>query len=263
MFSPSRLTEGVADVWVLWAVSAVALVWLSRWLRVRRPRLALRALARDERGASYTLSVVLVLPLYTVLVCLIVQTTLILVVKIGTLNAAYAAARSGAVFLPPARVSSDAADRAEREIRQAAILAMTPFASSDSKPAVVATARLDVQAEREYLAAYQLYAGDLALDNADDVLPRKRCYADFATDVQVVPRPGEVPSPSDRNVTVTVTYEMPLSIPGVARLLGGEQKFLPLARFFSRPVTSTVILEQELPQTRDRTLGINYGYTRI
>ncbi len=52
----------------------------------------LQKLNRGEEGGAYTLSYVMVIPLLMLLVCAIVETTLMMSAKLGTVYAAYAAA---------------------------------------------------------------------------------------------------------------------------------------------------------------------------
>ena len=89
-------------------------------------------LVRDEEGGAYTLSYVMVVPIIMLLMCLIVETTLMLSAKLGTVYAAFAGARVASVW-------SSAADwdRAEQRIEQAAIKAFVPFASGSSTGAGV------------------------------------------------------------------------------------------------------------------------------
>ena len=58
----------------------------------------LRRLAVEEDGAAYTLSYVMVIPVYALLICLIIETCLMLTAKLGTVYAGYAAARSASVW---------------------------------------------------------------------------------------------------------------------------------------------------------------------
>ncbi len=58
----------------------------------------LRALARSRRGASYALPVVLVVPLYLAVLLAAFELGLVLLAGVGTRYAAFAAARSAAVW---------------------------------------------------------------------------------------------------------------------------------------------------------------------
>ena len=58
----------------------------------------MRRLANDEDGAAYTLSYVMVIPVYALLICLIIESVLMLTAKLGTVYAAYAAARTASVW---------------------------------------------------------------------------------------------------------------------------------------------------------------------
>jgi Flp pilus assembly protein TadG len=89
----------------------------------------LRRVHRDQRGAGYTLSYVLTMPFYLLLVCMIVETPLVLMAKLGTVRAANAAARSAAVYAS----TEDWSDVEERALR-AAKQSMTPLASGVQGP---------------------------------------------------------------------------------------------------------------------------------
>src|SRR5438445_63931 len=64
------------------------------------------------------------LPIYIILICLVVETTSLLIVKVGTMYAAYAAARSRIVWDPT--MPAVGQERMELAGKQA----MVPFASS-------------------------------------------------------------------------------------------------------------------------------------
>ena len=59
---------------------------------------SLRRFAHDEEGAAYSLSFVMVIPIYGALDVLDHRRTLILTAKLGTVYAAYAAARTASVW---------------------------------------------------------------------------------------------------------------------------------------------------------------------
>ncbi len=58
----------------------------------------MRQLVFDEDGAAYTLSYVMVIPVYALLICLIIESVLMMTAKLGTVYAAFAAARTASVW---------------------------------------------------------------------------------------------------------------------------------------------------------------------
>src|SRR6185503_19043092 len=94
----------------------------------RTPRIpgpaTLRRLAIDEDGAAYTLSYVMVIPMYAILMCLIMETVTMLTVKLGTVYSAFAAARTASVWS-----SATTWDKTLVKAQDAASKAIVPFAS--------------------------------------------------------------------------------------------------------------------------------------
>ncbi|GAB6165570.1 hypothetical protein JCM19992_15700 [Thermostilla marina] len=92
--------------WFLWLASALAaarlLVYLSR-ARFRRDALA--TLHVDQRGAVQSLSFVLTLPIFVMLILFIIQVSQLMIGTVVVHYAAFAAARSAVVWIP-ARLES-------------------------------------------------------------------------------------------------------------------------------------------------------------
>lgn len=86
----------------------------SRWLR---------AFARSQRGTSYALPYVLVVPFYLAFVLAVFEMGFLLIAKIGTQTAAHAAARSAAVWH-----SAPAEKLPELRPKQAAWMALAAYA---------------------------------------------------------------------------------------------------------------------------------------
>lgn len=232
--------DTIAPVLATWIVSASALAWLTRRVIVRSPWRRLRRLGRSERGAAYTLSVVLVLPIFILLIAVITETTLLLQTKIGTSYAAFAAARTAAVWLPFEPFDVDARER----IHQAAIAALTPFASSRDvhlEPARTSGGFDTFEAEGVRAALNAMSDTPIELD----LVARKRAYATLAVDP---PKIEIVPTPRGATATVTVTYHAPFHT-GVGRLFGRRPPW-PNARFFTYPITSQATLDVEVPYNR-------------
>ena len=245
MIGPYELIRSVELVWLVWLASALGLVWSSRRMRGQPLRAGIRALVRDEEGAAYSLSYVLTFPIYLLLVCAIVQSSTILVVKMGTVYASFAAARSAAVWL-----SAEPASAAEGQVRRAAVHAMVPFASSNSAHLKrLGASGGGVAQARQYHNAYLKYS-------ENGPAPEKYTSAKFrcaeaATTATWTPgKPRE-----NEDVTLTLTYRMPLSIPWFARLVGHDDGIYP--------IETQVTLQNEGPKGADRhpsgrPLGIDY-----
>ena len=93
-------------------------------MTIRSPSASLRQFCNDEEGAAYTLSYVMVIPVYALLICLIIETVLMLTAKLGTVYAAYAAVRTASVWS-----SHTTWEKAKEKAERAAFQSMTPFAS--------------------------------------------------------------------------------------------------------------------------------------
>jgi len=242
MRNPSEIFRSVEDVWVLWAAAALALTALARG-----PRRAggWRRLLESEDGAAYSLVYVMTFPIYMMLVCLVIQSTLILVVKMGTVYAAFAAARAAVVWGPAEPPMG------LEKARLAAVGAMAPFASSSSSHAAGAgVSGASSPAARRYFEAYRRYSRGPATAN---YLISKYRFAERATEVS----PGATPARPGDDLTVEMTYEMPLVIPGAGRILGHRAPW-PAARFWTRRIASSATLTDETPAGPDQTLGIDY-----
>ena len=229
--------RSVGDVWAIWCLSVVALSLLVRKavMRARWPRW--RRLVTDEGGATYTLALAIVLPFYVVLLATVIVSTQIILVKLGTVYAAYAAARAAIVWGPANP------EIAYQKCQLAAVQALTPFAANH--PLYLApnggAAFTDPVGHEDYYRAYSHYAENGA---PFDYLARKREYAIRATTILTPQNLGVRGETIDEDFAVTVQYEMPLDVPAVGRLLGHVAPW-PLARFYTRTVTSTVTLAKE------------------
>ena len=201
---------------------------------------AMTRIATDEDGGAYTLSYVMVVPFVMLFMCLIVETTLMLTAKVGTVHAAFVGARVATVW-------SSATDwqSAEERIEQAAVKAFVPFASGSSDGDV---ANSQPPSMDRFLASYQAYAED----PVSAAYVRKK-YQNAASKVSV--RTDGPPSTWDANVTVTVTYESPFRVPGIGRLLGEDGGN---GRYYF-PLETSVTLRNDGPQNARQDLGIGYG----
>lgn len=267
--------SSVGDVWLLWLIGVSCFCWLVRRSLRRASWHNLRAFAADERGASYALGYVMVFPAYLLLMCLILQATLILMVKMGTVYASYSAARTAIVWRPsqPER-PSDTDNRyqfAKKRTHRAAALAMAPFASGFqhhlNKAQPLARFNLFKQAEAVlYESMYQRLAkhtrdtdtgksfypiqrfGPKALARKQYV-KNKLLFAAAATSVEM---PEEIPA-WNTDFAVTVTYTMPMHVPAVGRVFGSWYK-----PFYGRDISTTTTLPSEAPETASKRMNIPY-----
>ena len=203
-----ELFRSVELVWALWLASLSGLALLAvaaGRLRAARP---LRDLPPCQIGAAYTLGYVITLPLFALLVCLVVDMSLILTAKVGTVYAAFAAGRSAVVWMP----SGAGPQAARNKARTAAAMAMTPFASGAR--AHQPTSGSAASFGPALVAAHRTFAAKPA---GDDYLLRKARYAQWATEVQLAG--GDR---ADRDLTVTIDYRAPFHLPGIGLLLGAK-----------------------------------------
>jgi hypothetical protein len=233
------------DLWVVLALAFTALLGLTLLTYRRCRRIwSLRHLGRAEAGAAYTITMVATMPIYAMLVAMIIECTLTLQVKIGTLYAAYAAARSAAVWYP-AEVPRAVI---ERKVKTAAVQAIAPFASSrDDHLAGIGASAGDAPEANDLYEAYAAYChGPITFACLDNKLR----YAWQATTVSVEPScsgPGA-------DLTVTVRYQMPFHS-AIGYCLGGRRSSGGLCL---REIETTVTLPKEGVKSPTQTLGIHY-----
>ena len=202
-----------------------------------------RRFARDEGGAAYSLSFVMVIPIYALLICLIIEAALILTAKLGTVYAAFAAARTASVWS-----SHTSWEKTQEKAQRAALQAMVPFASgTQSLISNVPTDADTVADGLYYIGAYQAYAKDA---QSTKYLASKYGYASRNVKVTIEGPPAS----SDAPIVAKVTYQFPFNVPGIARILGDKG---PDGYFFN--ISSTATIPNEGPQDNRKTIGIGYG----
>lgn len=209
-----------------------------RGFRARLPT-AIRQLVAGEAGAGTSLAYLMVVPLFIVTMMLILETCFMLLARVGVGYAAFAAARSAIVL-------GEQAD-AETGVRQAAVAAFTPFASSLRTAAGNAAA--DGQA---YVTAFEEEAGRRGADTTNKGYVSRQ-HADAAGHVTVAVRRLPRGEPWEEDVEVTVAYAYPFVIPLVGRLLGA----VSAGGVFQ--LRGAAVLGMEHPENPERKLGINYG----
>ncbi len=119
MNSVASLFESVLAIGVLWLIAAGGLLLLGRrgaraWRRRRD--------CGGERGFDYTLNLIATIPVLGLLVLLLLDCSMILTTKLGTLYAAYTAARSGVVWEIARSGRGPAQGDAGRRARPGAVL---------------------------------------------------------------------------------------------------------------------------------------------
>jgi hypothetical protein len=263
----SEYFHSVEHIWLLWLAGTVLLAVLTcralhsfRWSACRAFLLA------EEEGAAYSLAYVMTFPIYLALVCGVIETSLILVVKIGTVYAAYAGARSAIVWS-----SAEPANQQQSRAERAIVHAMTPFASSNPLHAERAGVGGQMPSgAREYARAYQQFARKpkdgsfLAMfkpgadwntggGSVEQYLIAKYRFAKRASKVRLEP-PGTPGWNAD--ITATVTYDYPFNILGVGRLLREPTASAAIGQPALR-ITSKATLPNEGPKDGVR-LGIHY-----
>jgi Flp pilus assembly protein TadG len=209
----------------------------------RRRRGIIARFARDEEGAAYSLSFVMVIPIYALLICLIIEGALILTAKLGTVYAAFAAARTASVWS-----SHTTWEKTEEKAQKAALQAMVPFASGTQDFLSNVPDDADTVADGAiYIAAYNVFAKDA---QSTKYLASKYGYASRNVKVEI----EGPPTSSDAPIVAKVTYQFPFNIPGIARILGDKG---PDGYFFN--ISSTATIPNEGPRDNRKTIGIGYG----
>ena len=224
-------------IWLISAITCVAITWRAKraisWCQ-------LCSLHKDERGGAYTLSYVMVIPIYLIAFCFVVETTFMLIAKLGTNYASFAAARTAIVWLPFG--GDDKIDAAAKQ-------AFVPFASG-LRPTPSAS---DSKGKQQYLKAYQEYCAQIgAPGDYARFIGRKYDYAHAAISTSTETIDHE--EKWNEDIAVTVTYEFPFSVPIVGRLLGRHKS----GDLFVYDIRSTTTLQIENPQNDEKRLGINY-----
>lgn len=233
--------RGAEGLWFGWLVAGLAALVVTARGLARLTRADLRRVLSEEDGAAYSMAYVMTVPIYVLLVCFVVELTFVLVAKMGTVYAAYAAARSNIVYR--SLDSGGADDRA----RQAAIRAMLPFASSSRMHGGSGGGN----GAGEYDTAYRRYApGGFA---PSEMIRMKFGYATKATTIQV----SKQDSAPNGLVRATVRYAAPLHVSMVGKVIGRKA-----GKYYVVDLTTSVALPDEEPVSEDRTLGIRYDPPR-
>jgi len=209
----------------------------------RRRQSGLARFVRDEEGAAYSLSFVMVIPIFALMICLIIEGALIMTAKLGTVYAAFAAARTASVWS-----SHTTWEKTEERAQKAALQAMVPFASGTQ--GLLSNLPDDPKVVQDgvvYIGAYHAFAKD---PQSAKYLASKYAYAARNVKVEI----EGPPTNSDTPITAKVTYQFPFNVPGIARILGDKG---PDGYFFN--ISSTATIPNEGPRDNRKTIGIGYG----
>lgn len=259
MTGAAAIFEGVWWVWLAWAagVAVLARGAFTAARGFRRPSLA--ELARDEAGVSYSMSYVLVVPVYLFFLCMVFNASMILLAKVGTLYAAHAGARSAVVW----QTAKPESVRQAR-IDQSVFTAMAPFVSASLRDAVTAGRIPSLATERQGEELYEAYTAYAAAGRNQPGLLRRPYPRQQATRGYILRKYNNAalrttytidgdPNNPGGPCTVTVTYRSPIYFPGLNRFLtrtGGWP--------YTIEVKSVATIPNEAPATADHTLGIDY-----
>lgn len=263
MHSLSIFFEDVADVWLIWILSVAAIVALSyrafqfpQWKTVF-------VFLNDERGASYAIPYVLTFPIYLIFICWTIQSTMILMTKFGTVQAAHMAARTAVVWR-----SADQNDQtrgwnlAQEKAQHAAALSLTPVASGYSQfrvlyatyPGAVGRSVRAIPGSIVYNQLYRRFAQKTAAGRdlaKDGYVKQKYLYAAAMTRVTL----RESANRFNGELNVQVSHRMPLHVPLTGRLFGR----LDLTRkAFYRDIEASTVMPLDTPESPTLRLGIDY-----
>ena len=197
----------------------------------------LQNLVRDEHGGAYTLSYVMVIPILMLLTCLIIESTLMMMAKVGTSYAAFSGARTAIVWSS----ASDNWDLAENRIEKAAIQSFVPFSSGMGAQG---------SAPNEASAYSSSYTAFVDEPVSESYIRAK--YSNAARRLKVTV--SGPPRSHDSEIKVTVAYRFRFNMPGIGKLIGEKDD-----DGYSFPLKSTATLQNEGPKNQQQDLGIGYG----
>lgn len=250
---------GVYLVWLLSGCGLAGLV-LVAWSRSRRVSVA--ELRCSEMGGSYSISLLMVLPLFVTLVAFFFECNQLMISNLGLNYAAYSAARSAAVWQPIDEKSSNGTTTLEERCRFAAARVLTPFSASNAT--MIPAGQSPVQVRRASLIASAYQQATESDDRRAMYIAKKfyRAYSATSAKVQVAADPTNARS---RYATVSVTYRPPLLLPGMGRFLGERVEDADgFGSNFVRTMKATYTLPVDAPFVNNRhpqsySIGIRYG----
>lgn len=204
----------------------------------------LRQLHRNQVGASYVMSYMMVIPVYMMLMLAIFEFTLMTISKLGTQYSAYVGARVAVV-----RFGTESGNATRARIQVSVRRAMIPFASGMHRGSE----------QVPNLPGSGLYASEITsrtsdLPISDSYLQKKYSYSALATNATTSVS-GDSPRRWNEEIKVTVTYLHPIHFPFVGRIFG-----LPsIGGRYAYPIQSEATLPFEGPENTEMKLGIGYA----
>ncbi len=256
----SELTYSIEDVWLIWFCCVSSLLALIIRATRLQPWRSLTVFLRDERGASYALPYLMTFPFYMFFVLWTVQSTMIIIVKIGVMHAAHMSARSAVVWRPAHPFDHTAGlTKAKQEAKQAAVLAIVPYASGLSGHQNLKTQFSGLVDGFKYDLLYRQLAQNSEAKNSlanSTFLRRKYQYASGMTSVELLQHSNRF----NQALSAEVSFRMPIHIPGTGRLLGTRDWIFG---GYYRDVKAKATLPLETADSPDGRLGIQYDSTLL
>lgn len=262
-FSLEHVTTWLASGTALAAMACLAIVRLRRTAPPRREwsRL-LRQLYRSEEGAAYTVSVALTLPLFSMLIALFVEGTMLAIGQLGVSYAAFSGARSASVWYG-ADVSIDVA---AQQVKRAVFNDAVAFVSGDPRWDAPGSSSGDGNDAEALAQQFAEWSGDPWSMRDKVAAKRRHAAAAVKVDDSIYHSLSANPNaavPSE--ASVTVTYACPIVVPFMGPILG-EPTAGPGGPSYSRTLTATATFEVERPthesngakSPREHSLGIRY-----
>ena len=256
-----EFTRSIEHLLLIWGGCVCLVIWFT-WKggRVVRQR-SLFCMHKNEEGAAYSLSFLMVFPFYVLLIAIIFETTFVFLAKMGTMHSSYAAARAAAVYttvnfqkerqgqpIPPIAMSF---------AKKAAVQSMTPYARGIFQDDQFLDK--DLPAAQTYLKAFHEY---LSMNNKtcrlnDSYLKKKYAYAYYAVSVSAILAPGSGSNMWDKELEVTLTYKSPAFLPYIGKLLGAKKSTTGDQLYYYELITKSSIAN-ECPKNETGHLGIRY-----
>lgn len=261
-----ELLYSIEDVWAVWLISICCLAGLIARSLSRMQWTSFKQFFMAEEGASYIFSYMLAFPIYLLLVCFVIQSTMIIITKIGVMHAAHMAARSAVVWRSANPFSLSAGKKlAQDKADAAAVMAIAPYASGLKGHRQMylydlsgAQARA-LKALPKALIYKNLYNKVLSHPEAPadlDYVGRKFVYAAAMTSVKLT----EKSRAFNGELTAEVSYSMPIHIPGAGRIMG---QLHWTRKGYYRVIRAKATLPLETPESDDQLLGIGYDPTLL
>ena len=225
----------------------------------------LRRLRADD-GAGYALTYTLAFPIVAMMAAIVLEAMLLMIAKQGTQYAAYAAARSAAVWMDaePADLRQSVPEQAARRA-MCGVASGNPYHGDRLFPAPIEELLL--------IQAFERASEDERL--SQPYMRMKIRVAHRMTDVEISEQPLDTlhdsqdtrvtGSPLDRGaadevlertmVVARITYRAPIHVPVVGRLFG-TRDLLSGIRYWEMRSEATMLRER--PASESGTLGIDY-----